>query len=178
MAGGGGTSAGRVPRPSSMGQSRASSKRNATLNATVSIVNWTLVPKSPNAITFDTRRYVTLPCENKSLTSTRAAYCVAAQPVTRGLAWRFAVTNVGHAAQHLFKCWSFFMDHESSERFIYDRMAPTWAIDSHAFKRNTFARLMVESMGARVVLSYNRSLLPRSCAVQWLVPSRSFFPGS
>ena len=149
--------------------------RNSTESLTPLKLNWTLVAKSPNAITYETQRFVTLPCKEKPRAF--AAYCLAARPVTRGLAWRFSVTNVGHAAQHLFKCWSFFMEHESYDRFIYDTLAVTSEVDSHAFKRNKFARMMVEAMHAKVILFYNTTELPRYCGVEWKVPTRLYYPG-
>ena len=91
--------------------------------------------------------------------------------------WKFALSNVGHAAQHLYKCWSFFAEHEGSPRFLWDRISSLHHTSMLYFGHNEFGRRMSEAMGVAYITALNKTLIPKRCSILWTVPSRQMFPG-
>ena len=126
--------------------------------------NWSIFQKAPSQLSFDVHRSVMLPCKEKH--HQPAAVCLIHPIISRGVPWRWSISNLGHTAQFLFKCWSFFQQHPSLDRQIVDlienRMAFTqpWSI------------AMMHAMDAKFVRG-----LPRKCAVVWSAPTRFWFPG-
>ena len=126
--------------------------------------NWTLFPKAPGGLVFDVQRSVTLPCRDTA--ETPRAICLVHPIISRGTPWRWSISNLGHTAQYLFKCWSFFQRHPTLPRHLVDLIE-----NRVAFKQPWSIELM-RAMGA----SFLRGM-PQHCAVMWSVPTRLWFPG-
>ena len=127
--------------------------------------NWSLFRRTPNRLSFDVRRSVELPCSNAQLAN-KAAVCLIHPIISRGIPWRWSLINIGHAAQFLFKCWSFFQQHPSLKRYIVDRVEHRTAF------RQMWSVEIMNSMHA--VFSPGP---PRRCAVVWSAPTRYWYPG-
>ena len=125
--------------------------------------NWSLSQKSPSGLSFDVFRSVDLPCPSGG---NRPAVCLVHPVVSRGVTWHWSRTNIGHAAQYLFKCWSFFQRFPSLDRQIVD------VIQGRMNFSQSWSVAMVEAMKATFV-----QLPPPRCAVVWSPPTRLWYPG-
>ena len=136
--------------------------------------NWSLVPLNAAAgVTFDVERSVRVPCA--STTQPRQLWCVVNGRVSRGSIWRWAHTNIGHAAEYLFKCWSF-ISHEQSLR--HEGQNETRLLVDYIQRGQpllqAFPRELMAAMGLTLVGPRQQ---PTACAVLWAVPSRKLWPG-
>ena len=136
---------------------------------------WQVVRKSPSLLTFDVQRCAFLPCRrrhHRPAPEPHTAACVVNARVFGGSVWKWAKTNIGHAAQLLFKCWSFFHavdDHRNADSptrriivdliFYQNRFGPRWA------------DLLMQAMDASF------APMPQTCAWLWAAPTREVYPG-
>ena len=159
-------------------------QRAATLDAAnaltlhdITALPFTVKLKSHSQLTFDVHRTVRLPCHVSEPVPSHV--CVITKPVTRGAYWYWARSAIGHAAEFLFKCWSFLAQAEEE-----------WEKDQLARGRRPAAderplRLIVDRFGrdgddgaqgtpfqaqlmAAMRLGWARDL-PTSCARMWSV---------
>jgi len=129
----------------------------------------------PSGLKLDLQRYVSTGVATK--TRDTAALCQGTQQVpsavcvinarsTRGSLWKWSHGNIGHAAQILFKCWSFFDSQPpGAQRYIWPRIPPPYAYT------------MEWSRGVANAMNVTWATRPPSCARFWAVPAREGFPG-
>ena len=133
---------------------------------------WTVQEKTPPLLQYDLGRYVSQPCASPDLAP--AAVCSITRRLAHGTFWTWARYNIGHAAEILYKCWSFW--HERSLQISGSSRQERLLVDtiqhSTAFK-SAWATKMLAAMGARF-----RGDLPSRCAVLWAVPMRDNRPGA
>ena len=124
-------------------------------------------------VTFDVKRSVRVPCA--SAKQPRQLWCVVNERVSRGSFWSWAHTNIGHAAEYLFKCWSF-IRHEQSLR--HEGQDETRLLVDYIQRgqplRQASPRELMAAMGLTIVGPRQQ---PTACAVLWAVPSRQLWPG-
>ena len=137
----------------------------ALLAAPAPSSGWSSVEKTPTRLRYDVSRYRRLPCDSDS--QTEKAVCLIDRRVVRGTVWAMARSQIGHQAQFVFKCWSFFHQHPHAARVVVDN------IHHHSgFANNSWGARMVEALAMRF-----EARVPRSCAVVWAVPTRNGVPG-
>ena len=175
---------------------------------------WKLVPQPPRegGLTFDTGRYQLTPgCAPAADDAapggalplpTGALVCLSPRGHKKVTHWRWARGNIGHAAQYLFKCWSFIVateqqlaDQEESEqaphhrsnrshhhqhltpsprqRLIIDRLYPRQGA-AQIFGGQPWALKTMAAMNLSVAWATQR--LP-ACSALWSVPLRALAPG-
>ena len=173
---------------------------------------WKLVPQPPRegGLTFDTGRYQLTPgCAPAADDAapggalplpTGALVCLSPRGHKKVTHWRWARGNIGHAAQYLFKCWSFIIateqqlaEQEASEeaphhssnrshqhltpsprqRLIIDRLYPRQGA-AQIFGGQPWALKTMAVMNLSVAWAAQR--LP-ACSAQWSVPLRALAPG-
>ena len=141
--------------------------RDFAMDSELPARDWSMVQRSPQHLQFDARRCARLPCENVS--SAPVAVCVISTRLVRGSIWQWSGYNIGHAAQFLFKCWSFW--HEvaaaSPVRLIVDTTR-----ERRRFFASTWASNMLAAMSARFA-----PRLPSDCALLWGAPQRTLGRG-
>mgnify|MGYP001410668411 CR=1 FL=1 len=175
---------------------------------------WKLVPQPPRegGLTFDTGRYQLSPgCAPAADDAapggapplpTGALVCLSPRGHKKVTHWRWARGNIGHAAQYLFKCWSFIVateqqlaDQEESEqaphhrsnrshhhqhltpsprqRLIIDRLYPRQGA-AQIFGGQPWALKTMAVMNLSV--AWARQRMP-ACSALWSVPLRALAPG-
>ena len=136
-----------------------------------------LMEKLPSRLTFDMSRFATTPCRcsspgalecTRALTAPDAAVCVINERVGHGRAFRWSHSNIGHAAQYLFKCWSWFDLFPQASRILWVQI-----IGAYGY-RMPWATALVSAMNATWIGHATRA---PACAALWAVPTRYLWPG-
>ena len=128
---------------------------------------WIMTEKTPTELQYDLSRSVRLPCHESDAPPSKAV-CVVSRRTVSGTVWNMAVQGqIGHQAQFLFKCWSFFQEHPNAKRIMVD------SIQHRGFSnRSVWASKMARALHIEFALS-----IPKSCAVLWGAPTRNGVPG-
>lgn len=145
-----------------------------------------LVP--PSAFpTFDTQRSVRLPCgqsgsrvASANLARAPLHVCVVSGAVASENRWRWSGTSVGHAAEFLFKCSSFWEQAlDDWEERASEKMPPEAQLRPQRAILSTLGRVSshftTTFLSALNVTWLKRT--PSDCAVLWAVPTRGMYPG-
>uniref|UniRef100_A0A6V2U253 Uncharacterized protein n=2 Tax=Emiliania huxleyi TaxID=2903 RepID=A0A6V2U253_EMIHU len=152
---------------------------------------WELVRLAPSRIVFDVHRHVSRGCHANDTAGISVIGCVVNHQ-SGGLNWRWAkMGQIGHAAQILYKCWSF-LSHfagdpalHNSTRLLIARHAPARPI--YDFLPTRFSRELMRAMGLRSYYGGSLFAAPSfepalgayvRCVKLWAVPSRTIYPGS
>lgn len=133
--------------------------------ATTPAHGWAMAERTPTRLQFDVSRYRRLPCDG--ISKQEKAVCVIDKKVAHGVVWHMASTNIGHQAQFIFKCWSFFQEHPHATRVVVDNINHRMG-----FLNNSWGARMLAALEVRF-----EPRVPSRCAAVWGVPTSAGIPG-